>query len=88
MNILQNKVDTYFPQKHRKISNDNQPFFTDKLARMKRKKQREYNKKRKSNRWKSMELDYKLQLDKAKKNYTINKSDPRKWYVLKPTQNK
>ena len=76
MNILRNKVDTYFPQKHRKISTDNQLFFTDKLARMKRKKQREYNKNRKSNRWKSMELDYKLQLDKAKKNSTIKMREP------------
>ena len=76
MNILRNKVVTYFPQKHRNISTDNQLFFTDKLARMKRKKQREYNKNRKSNRWKSMELDYKLQLDKAKKNSNIKMREP------------
>ena len=32
MHILHNKVNIFFPQKTRKITNDNQPFFTDKLV--------------------------------------------------------
>ena len=86
MHILHNKVNIFFPQKTRKITNDNQPFFTDKLVSAKRKKQREYNKNRKSTRWKSMDMEYKLQLNQAKRSYYKNeiaklkKSDPKKWY--------
>ena len=42
--ILMNKYFEYFPEKSRIISSDSQPFYTDKLSRLKRKKSREYNK--------------------------------------------
>ena len=48
MESLQKKTDEYFPQKKRKIPSDNQPFFTRKLDALKRKKQREYTKNRRS----------------------------------------
>ena len=86
MQLLLTQVNKFFPEKNRKISNDNQPFFTEKLAKAKRKKQREYNKNRRSAKWKAMDLGYKFQLDTAKKYYYKNKIakfkkyDPKKWY--------
>ena len=44
MQLLQSKVDIFLPQRSRKVSSDNQPFFTDNLAKAKRRKQREYHK--------------------------------------------
>ena len=47
-NMLLNKINEIFPKVKRKISSDDQPFFTEKLKRLKRKKSREYNKNRTS----------------------------------------
>ena len=44
--LLISKYCEYFPEKTRTISSDSQPFYTDKLSRLKRKKGREYHKHR------------------------------------------
>ena len=86
MTLIKEKTDEYFPLKQRKIASDNQLFFTLNLATLKRKKQREYNKNRKSPRWKEMDSKYKIMLGKAKRICykkeisKIKKSNPRKWY--------
>ena len=86
MHILQVKTDEFFPQKKHKISNDNQPFFTRKLENLKRKKQREFSKNRKSEKWRRMENAYQDRLANAKMSYykkeisKLKKSDPKKWY--------
>ena len=49
------KVDYFFPIKERKIASDDQPFFNEKLKRLKRKKCRIYRKHRKSEEWKRLE---------------------------------
>ena len=85
-NTLMKKYCTFFPEKTRIISNDSQPFFTEKLSRLKRRKGREYNKHRRSAKWKQMELIYNNELSKAKKEYyrkkikNLRKSKPGKWY--------
>ena len=86
MGLLNSKTNEFFPPKSRKINSDNQPFFTQKLVTLKRKKQREYTKHRKSAKWKRLENEYKEKLGKAKKQYykkeiaNLKNSDPQKWF--------
>ena len=86
MTLLQEKTNEYFPIKKRKISNDNQPFFSERLAVLKRKKQREYNKHRRSKKWFKLNTNYNEKLNTAKKQYykreisKLKTSNPRKWY--------
>ena len=53
---------------------------------MKRKKEREYDKNRKSSKWKKMDVQYKLEVKKAKKKFYAEKirslanSKPKNWY--------
>ena len=76
----------FFPKKTRKISSNNQPFFTEKLSILKRKKQREYNKHRKSEKWTRLNVEYNEKLGAAKRTYfkkeisKLKKSNPRKWF--------
>ena len=86
MTLIRKKTDEYFPLKQRKISSDNQPFYNLNLATLKRRKQREYSKNRKSPKWKNMDLKYKDMLDNAKRTYykkeisKLKKCNPSKWY--------
>ena len=47
-NMVLNKLDEYCPEKTRKISSDDEPWFTDQLKRLDRKVKREFNKNRNS----------------------------------------
>ena len=82
---LLNKYFDFFPEKTRTVSSDDQPFFKDKLSRLKRKKGREYSKHRRSAKWKKMEVIYNQELAMAKKGYyrkrikNLPKSKPGKW---------
>ena len=84
--LLISKYCEYFPEKTRTISSDSQPFYTDKLSKLKRKKGREYNKHRRSAKWKKMEIVNNHELDRAKKGYyrkkikNLRKAKPGKWY--------
>ena len=84
--ILVNKYNEFFPEKTKVITNDDQPFFNDKLVKLKRKKCREYTKNRRSDKWKKLSEVYKVVLAKAKKDYyrrkikNLRKVNPRKWY--------
>ena len=86
MKVLKEKTNEFFPTKTRKIRSDNQPFFNEKLATQKRKKQREYNKNRQLLKWAEMNKEYNKNLDHAKKQYykkeisKLKKSNPRKWF--------
>ena len=86
MTLIKQKTDEYFPLKQRKIASDNQPFFTLNLATLKRRKQREYNKNRKSPRWTEMDSKYRIMLNRAKMTFykketsKLKKSNPSKWY--------
>ena len=67
--LLMRKYDEYFPEKCRKISILDQPFFTHKLSNLKRKKGREYNKHCRSNKWKYLEEIYQKEISAAKKGF-------------------
>ena len=83
---LVRKYNEFFPEKSRMISSDSQPFFTNKLMQLKRKKSREYVKHRRSDKWKQLNSLYHQELSKAKKNFyrkkiqVLRKSKPGKWY--------
>ena len=85
-NILLNKYHEYFPEKLKTISSDDQPFYTDKLKRLKRKKSREYYKNRKSLRWEKINHEYKTELEKAKKVFynkkirKLRRTQSKYWY--------
>ena len=52
--ILLKKYHEFFPLKKRCVSSDDKPFFSEKLAILKRRKCREYRKNRRSKRWKNL----------------------------------
>ena len=84
--MLVSKYHEHFPEKTRNVSSDDNPFFTDKLRKLKRRKCREYRKNRRSIRWKKMQCSYLEELEKAKKNFynskisRLRKSNPRQWH--------
>ena len=71
-NSLLEKVDEFLPEKTRKISNDDQPFCTEEMKRLKRLKSREYKKNRKSLKWRDLNVKYQKEVSKAKQNYYRN----------------
>ena len=85
-NILVVKFNEYFPEKKKVISSDDQPFVTQKLKSLKRRKGREYHKHRKSQKWVDLEEKYQKELTEAKSTYykrkikKLRKIDPKKWY--------
>ena len=72
METLREKTNDFFPLKTRKISSNNQPFFYETLSKLKRKKQREYSKNRKSAKWKKLDCEYRVKLNTAKMSYYKN----------------
>ena len=86
MTVLRTKTEDFFPTKSRNISSINQPFYSENLAVLKRQKQREYNKNRKSEKWKKLNLKYTSKLNIAKKIYytkeisKLKNANPKKWF--------
>ena len=84
--LLLSKYDEFFPEKVRDVASDNQPFYNDKLSRLKRRKSREYSKRRRSAKWFKLEKIYNDQLKLAKKSFyrrrikNLRKVNPGKWY--------
>ena len=54
-NMVLEKLDEFCPTKIRRISNDDQPWFTENLRKLHRKKRREYNRNRKSRRYRRLQ---------------------------------
>ena len=54
---LMNKVDEFLPQKTIKISDDDQPFLTEKIKKLKRIMNREFHKNRKSLKWHKLDAE-------------------------------
>ena len=61
--------ESSFPLKTKIIHKENEPFMTDALIKMKRKKNREYNKHRQSYKYLELKRIYKEMLSKAKKKF-------------------
>ena len=66
--MVLNKLDEYCPEKKRKISSDDQPWFTEQLKRLDRRKRREFHKNRRSKRYKNLQklFDKKISQEKRK----------------------
>ena len=90
MEILQknlvSKYHEFFPEKTRQISSDDEPYYTEKLVKMKRRKCREYGKNRRSAKWARMDKEYESELEKVKFNFYRSKikrlrtTNPKQWY--------
>ena len=61
-----NKLDEFCPVLTRKVSSDDQPFFTDQLKRLDRKRRREFRKHRRSAKYKRLHNLYKKKVSEAK----------------------
>ena len=85
-NLIMSKYDEFFPEKTKIFTSDDQPFFTEKLKKLKRKKSREFHKNRRSIKWMQLEAEYRMEVTKAKRNYykskikNLRKVNPSKWY--------
>ena len=83
---LVTQVKLCFPEKTSKHTSDDAPWCNDKVKRLKRKKSREYNKHRRSQKWFDLEENYKLALNQAKRKYykyivdDLKQSHPSQWY--------
>ena len=64
-----NMFENCFSLKTKTFLNENKPFFTDKLVKLKRKKTREFNRNRKSRKYETLAKIYDSELKKAKKLY-------------------
>ena len=75
-----------FPLKSKIFLSESQEFYTDKLVNLKRKKKAEFKKHRRSEKYQSLHLTYKKELNKAKQDYYKKKirilrtSNPRMWH--------
>ena len=84
--ILFSMYDRNFPLQTKTVTNNNEPWYSDKLTKLDRRRRREYNKHRRSEKYLSLEKIYKEELSKAKKSFYSNKiemlkkSNPRLWY--------
>ena len=73
MASLQAKTNEFSPIITIKISSDSQPYFSNKLASLRRKKFREYHRHRRSKKRQILDLEYKNKLHSAKKFFYIKK---------------
>ena len=80
------KVDYYLPVKVLKIRKDDQAWVTQEIKSLERKCKREYSKRKKSMKWKSMNAELGTKCEKAKKDYSRNivndlkLSNPSQWH--------
>ena len=85
--ILVKKLDEIFPEKIRKIQSDDQPWISQKLKKMDRKRKRIYRKERKSEKWSKMNKLFKKEVKSAKANFykdqvaDLKQKKPGQWYT-------
>ena len=78
--------DRCFPSKKRTFFCENQPFFTEKLEKLKRRKCREYSEHRRSKKYMDLQRIYRMELLSAKKAYyrkkihSLRTSNSKSWY--------
>ena len=84
--LLMDKIDEFLPQKKRIISSDDQPFCSQEMKRLKRLKGREFQKHRRSLKWRVLNYEYKRAVIKAKRKYykdiikDLKTSKTSQWY--------
>ena len=85
-NTLYDMFDESFPMKSKTFFSQSEPWFTEKLSVLKRKKEREYRKHRKSEKYLSLHRTYKSELSIARKKYydlklrNMRTTNPKSWY--------
>ena len=72
---MRNALDQYLPEKVIRIASDDEPWFTDELKKLDRKKRREYSRNRKSAKYKRLCCIYQERVSKAKIKYKLNMID-------------
>ena len=84
--MLLDVLDEFFPEKLLKINNDDQPWISNKLKKMDRKRKRLYRKERRSENWKMLDKLFKAEIKNAKAQFykktisNLKQTDPGKWY--------
>ena len=84
--MILEKTELFLPLKKRKIAIDDQPWYTNELKVLKRKKNREYKKNRKSNKYHILNKKYENKIQIAKQRYKktriddVLNSNDRQWY--------
>ena len=84
--LLMTQLEKHLPQKTIRISCDDQPWFTNELKEMDRKRKREYFKNKKFQKWKKFDEAFKIKREYEKTNYSRNIvedlkiSNPKQWY--------
>ena len=97
--IVLNKLDEVCPEKVRKIASDDDPWFSDKLKKLQRKKSRLFRKNRNSSKYKKAKKLYDFEVARAKRNFktktidNVLKAKSGQWYttlkrITKYSQNK
>ena len=83
---LLQKYKQFYSEKAKKISCDDQPWFTENLKILDRKRKRIFCQERKSEKYRKIDKQFKVNLKKAKNDYYTNKiaklkqARPSKWY--------
>jgi hypothetical protein len=67
--MVLDKLDEFCPEKTRKISSDDQPWYTEQLKRLNRRIRREFSKKRRSKRYRKLKKIYLKKVLQAKRNF-------------------
>ena len=85
-NMLIKALDEIFPEKMRKISNDDQPWITHRLKVLDRRRKRIYRKERRSEKWTKLNKLFQKEMKSEKSNFYKNtvadlkKKSPGQWY--------
>ena len=84
--MLVGKIDEIFPEKSRKIQSDDQPWISQKLKKMDRRRKRIYRKERRSIKWKKFDKLFKKEVKSGKANFykksveELKQKKPGQWY--------
>ena len=73
--MVLSKLDEFCPEKLRKIASDDQPWFTEQLKRLDRKRRRQFRKNRRSKKYKKLQKAYKIKLLESKRKFKKNMID-------------
>ena len=84
--LLLAQYEKSFPEKKVRVSDDDEPWYTQELKELDRKKKREFFRHQKSAKWRQLQVEYKKKIGIEKSKYYKNmvkdlkNSNPRKWY--------
>ena len=85
-NMLIKSWEEFLPEKIGKFSDDDKPWMNSKLKALDRKRKRIFRKERQSDRWKTADEVFKIEVEKAKKSFynrmiaDLKVTNPSKWY--------